>query len=128
MTLSHVFFVALGGAAGAVARYAVMSGTTVLLGHGFPFGTIVVNVVGSFVLGVLIELSALVWTPSPELRAMIVVGVLGSFTTFSTYSLDVVTLWQRGEMGLATGYAITSVVLCILAIWLGMVLARIVLT
>lgn len=124
MTLSHVFYVAAGGAFGAVARYAVVSGFTVLFGHGFPLGTMVVNVVGSFLLGVLIEVSALVWSPSPEIRAMIVVGMLGSFTTFSAFSLDVAALWQRGDVWLSVGYAVTSVVLSVAAIWMGMSLAR----
>lgn len=124
MTLSHVFYVAAGGAFGAVARYAVVSGVTVLFGHGFPLGTMVVNIVGSFLLGVIIEISALIWSPSPEIRAMIVVGVLGSFTTFSAFSLDVTMLWQRGDVWASIGYAVASVVLSIAAILIGMAMAR----
>jgi CrcB protein len=84
----------------------------------------VVNVLGSLAVGVLVELGALVWSPSPELRAMLVVGVLGSFTTFSTFSLDVVELVQRGAALPAMGYIVASVVLCIVGLVFGMSLAR----
>ena len=79
---------------------------------------------GSFVLGIIIELSALVWSPSPELRAMLVVGVLGSFTTFSTFSLDVVTLYQRGDYLACGVYIGASVVLSIVALFAGMTAIR----
>ncbi|MEE8188439.1 MAG: CrcB family protein, partial [Kiloniellales bacterium] len=80
--------VAGGGALGAVARF--------LMAGGFPFATLAVNLLGCFAMGAFIEATALVWSPSPELRAMIVVGLLGGFTTFSTYSMEVVALVERG--------------------------------
>lgn len=123
----NVLYVALGGAIGAVGRYAVVSAVGAL-GHGFPFGTLVVNIVGSAILGGLVELFALYWSPSPELRAMIVVGMLGAFTTFSTFSLDAVTLFSRGEALHAFAYVIASVVLSIGAFWLGMTILRQLLT
>ena len=116
--------VAAGGAVGAVGRYLVVSAVGHIFGTGFPLGTIVVNVVGSFVLGALIEALALVWSPSPELRAMIVVGVLGAFTTFSTFSMDVVLLYERGALGQAALYIGASVVLSIGAFFLGLSLLR----
>lgn len=128
MTASHLMYVALGGALGAVGRYTVMSIIGSKFGHGVPFGTLFVNVLGSFALGVFVELSALVWSPSPELRAMIVVGVLGAFTTFSMFSLDVVTLFTRGDHTNAFIYVISSVVLCIGALWMGMVLTKLIVT
>ncbi len=116
--------VAAGGAVGAVGRYLVISAVGHIFGTGFPLGTIVVNVVGSFVLGALIEALALVWSPSPELRAMVVVGVLGAFTTFSTFSMDVVLLYERGALGQAALYIGASVILSIGAFFLGLSLLR----
>ena len=116
--------VAAGGALGAVGRYLAIAGVGQLFGTGFPLGTIVVNVVGSFVLGLLTELMALVWSPSPELRALIVVGVLGAFTTFSTFSLDVVLLYERGALGQAALYVVASVVLSVAGFFLGLALIR----
>ena len=116
--------VAAGGAVGAVGRYLVVSAVGHIFGTGFPLGTIVVNVVGSFVLGALIEALALVWSPSPELRAMVVVGVLGAFTTFSTFSMDVVLLYERGALGQAALYIGASVILSIGAFCLGLSLLR----
>ncbi|MDP6953598.1 MAG: fluoride efflux transporter CrcB [Alphaproteobacteria bacterium] len=122
--MNTVLAVAAGGAIGAVGRYLVMSGIGHWLGTAFPVGTLVVNVLGSFAMGVLVELGALVWSPSPELRAMLVVGLLGSFTTFSTFSLDVVVLVQRGATLPAMGYIVASVVLCIAGLVLGMSMVR----
>ena len=81
--------VAAGGALGAVGRYLVITQVGHWFGTGFPLGTIVVNVLGSFAMGLLIESAALFWSPSQELRALLAVGVLGAFTTFSTFSMDV---------------------------------------
>lgn len=123
----NVLYIALGGAIGAVGRYAVVSAVGAL-GHGFPYGTLVVNILGSAILGGLVEVFALYWSPSQELRAMIVVGMLGAFTTFSTFSLDVVTLFNRGEAVLAFAYVVASVVLSVGAFWLGMSIMRQILT
>lgn len=122
----NILYIALGGAIGAVGRYAVVNfiGS---FGHGFPFGTLAVNIVGSAVLGAVVEASALAWSPSPEIRAMIVVGMLGAFTTFSTFSLDAVTLMTRGEAALAMVYIAVSVILSIAAFWGGLYLTRVVL-
>jgi CrcB protein len=128
MTASHLLYVALGGALGAIGRYGVVSAIGAAFGHGLPFGTLFVNVIGSFVLGIFVEISALVWSPSPELRAMIVVGVLGAFATFSTFSLDVVTLFTRGDHTQAFVYVISSVVLSIGALWAGMALTKLIIT
>lgn len=90
------------------------------MGSNFPLGTIVVNVLGSFMLGVLVELSALTWSPSPEVRVMLVVGMLGAFTTFSTFSLDVVSLGTRGEWVQLGFYMGLSVALSVVALYMGM--------
>ncbi len=122
--MSMILSIAAGGAIGAVGRYLTMSGVGHLIGHGFPYGTLVVNVIGSFVLGALIEVMALTWSPGPELRAFFVIGVLGAFTTFSTFSLDVVTLIERGEFLSAASYIIASMVLAVAALFIGMIIFR----
>ena len=119
--------VAAGGALGAVGRYLVVVQVGHWLGTGFPYGTIVVNVIGSFLLGVLIELTALVWSPSLELRGFLVLGILGAFTTFSTFSMDTILLSERGLPLQAAVYVGASVVLSILGLFAGMRLCRLVL-
>ncbi len=120
--------VAAGGAIGALARYLLVGGFDLWLGAGFPMGTLAANAVGSFMIGVLIEVTALVWSPSPELRALLVVGVLGSFTTVSTFSLDVLVLFERGAAGQAAVYVLASVTLSLAGIYAGMRLLRLALT
>ncbi len=116
--------VAAGGAVGAAARYVVMSAIGALLGSGFPYATLAVNVAGSFVLGLLVEMMALFWSPGEGLRAFMVVGMLGAFTTFSTFSLDVAVLYGRGALLAAAAYIIASVVLSIVALFLGLAVVR----
>ncbi len=128
VSIPQLLAVMLGGAVGAAGRYLVMLGVGHWFGHGFPFGTMVVNILGSFVLGGFIEISALAWSPSPEMRAMIVVGALGAFTTFSTFSLDVYTLWARGEMLAAFGYVTVSFALGVGALVAGLWCMRMVLS
>ena len=123
-----VVAIAMGGALGAVARHFVAQQMAHLLGSGFPYGTLTVNVVGSFIMGALIEVMALTWSPSLELRAFMTVGTLGAFTTFSTFSLDFVVLFERGALGAALLYALLSVVLSITALFAGLALMRAALT
>ncbi len=115
-----------GGAAGAGARYLVGVGMARLLGPtaGFPWATLTVNVVGSFLMGVFIEALALRYSGSPELRTLIATGVLGGFTTFSAFSLDFVTLVSRKQEMAAGIYLMSSVMLSILALYAGLLLAR----
>lgn len=128
MNYSMVLYVAAGGALGAVGRYGIMNMIGALFGHGFPFGTLAVNILGSLILGAGIEASALAWSPSPEIRAMLLIGFLGAFTTFSAFSLDTVTLITRGETSAAFLYVATSVVVSIGALWAGMAATRYLLT
>ena len=120
--------VALGGALGALARYLVVGRFEYWLGAGFPYGTLTVNVVGAFLLGALIEIMALRWQVSLEMRAFMTVGVLGAFTTFSTFSLEVVLLFERGAILSMTAYLVASVGLAVLALFAGLHLFRAVLT
>ncbi|MBM3560627.1 MAG: fluoride efflux transporter CrcB [Alphaproteobacteria bacterium] len=122
-----VLAIAVGGAFGAVARHFVGQQVTHWLGQGFPWGTLVINVAGSLAMGVLVEAMALSWHVSPEVRALLTVGVLGAFTTFSTFALDAVALQARGEALLAFAYIAGSVVLCVGGLFTGMRVARLVL-
>jgi len=122
-----ILAIALGGAVGAVGRYLAMSAVGHWLGHSFPWGTLAVNVLGSAAMGVLIEASALAWSPSPAVRALVVVGALGAFTTFSTFSLDAVFLIERGRFAAAAAYVAGSVVLCIAGLYAGLLATRAVL-
>jgi fluoride exporter len=117
--------VALGGALGASARY--LTGTTVtrLLGHGFPAGTMVVNVVGSFLMGALVVILAK--KGGQAAAPFLMTGVLGGFTTFSAFSLDAVTLFERGQTTAAIGYILGSVLISIVALMAGLWLTRMVL-
>ncbi len=120
--------VALGGALGAVARYLLVGRFETWLGGGFPYGTLTANILGSFLMGVLIEIMALVWSPSPELRALLTVGVLGSFTTFSGLSIETLLLIGGGAPGLAALYVLASLLLSLIGIFAGMRLFRVVLS
>ena len=112
--------VAAGGALGALLRLWVAQGVQALLGRGFPFGTLVVNVSGSLAMGVFYVLFDI----PPEWRAALVVGFLGAFTTFSTFSMDTLLLVQQGEYARAGMNVVLSVVLCLAGCWLGMAAAR----
>ena len=125
--MKTLLFVALGGAIGASGRYMVGSLVSHLPHGGCPLGTFTVNAVGSFVLGVLAALMAMTWSPSPELRAFLVVGVLGGFTTFSAFSLDVVLLFERGRAALAIGYVAATLVVAVGGLFAGLRLTRILL-
>ena len=122
--MNVILAVAAGGALGAVGRHFVNTAAVHWFGTGFPWGTLAVNVVGSFAMGLIVELSALVWSPGLQLRAFLTVGILGAFTTFSTFSLDVAVLYERGALGLAAGYIVLSVVLSVVALFGALALVR----
>ena len=122
--MARFLWICLGGAIGTGARYLLSGWLLRVAGPGFPYGTLAVNVAGSLIMGVLIELSALVWSPSPELRALLTVGVLGGYTTFSTFSLDVAFLMQRGDTAAAAIYVVVSVLLSVGALFAGLHIIR----
>jgi CrcB protein len=122
--LSLWLAVAGGGAMGATMRYAVGRVTARLVGTGFPWATLFVNVVGSFAMGLLIVWLMSRQQSSEALRAFLAVGVLGAFTTFSTFSLDVVTLFERKAYAAAGGYLAASVAFSIGGLVLGLVVGR----
>ncbi len=123
-----IIFIAAGGAIGAVLRHAVGVQLLRWLGAGFPFSALAVNVVGSFAMGVLLEIMALRLNVSPETRAFLTVGILGAFTTFSTFSLDVFVLYERGAIVSMVLYVAASVVLSVLGLVAGLQLFRAILT
>jgi CrcB protein len=116
--------IAIGGAAGSVLRYGVSQGIHALVGRGFPWGTLVVNSLGSLLVGFifvyLVERSAV----SEVLRAALFIGLLGGFTTFSTFSLETLVLIEEASYLKAVINIFISVVLCLGGAWLGMTLAR----
>ncbi|MCY3996476.1 MAG: fluoride efflux transporter CrcB [Rhodobacter sp.] len=114
--------VALGGALGAVGRYLVSVTALRLGGGGFPWGTLTVNVTGSFLMGVLVV--ALGQLNGMKLSPFLITGVLGGFTTFSAFSLDAMTLYERGQAGLAAAYVLASVSLSLVGIVSGLAAAR----
>jgi CrcB protein len=118
--------VAIGSALGGMARFALTLGLPPLVGASFPWATLLINILGSFVIGWFGTLSAPGgrYAGFYDTRAFVMVGVCGGFTTFSSFSLQTFELLQRGETLRASGYIIGSVLLCLLGVWLGIVLAR----
>jgi len=122
-------YIACGGAVGSVARFALSNAVTRAAGLQafFPYGTLAINVLGGLLMGLWIGIMAtLLPERARELHWLIATGILGGFTTFSTFSLDLVTLMQRGLMGQAALYAVGSVVASVVALFIGMWLTRLV--
>lgn len=122
--MQTILAIAAGGATGAVMRHGLNSSLMHLLGTGFPYGIFAANVIGSFLMGVLVSVFAHFWEPSQAVKAFLTVGFLGAFTTFSAFSLDAVILMERGTYGAAAFYVAGSVVLAIGGLFAGMILVR----
>lgn len=121
----QVLLVGFGGAVGAVGRYGVSVAVGRLWETAFPLGTMIVNIVGSLAMGLLVGLLARLLPPhQQEIRLFVAVGVLGGFTTFSSFSLDAITLIERGEWNQALLYAVLSVVVSIPALYVGLLITR----
>ena len=116
--------IALGGAIGSLLRYFVASAIQSPANSGFPIGIFIVNITGGLLMGIIVELSALKLNLTPEVRAFLTVGILGGYTTFSTFSLDSVLLLQRGAYASAALYIGGSVLLSIAALFAGLYLVR----
>jgi fluoride exporter len=119
------FWLGLGGALGTMARYAVNGVISERFGQTFPFGTLVINITGSLLIGFFAELTAPEgrWLVSPTFRTFFMVGICGGYTTFSSFSLQTLSLAQDGEWLYAGMNILLSVALCLVAVWLGHVLA-----
>lgn len=122
--MQHILYIAIGGAVGSVLRYLVSIGIHTLLGRSFPYGTLTVNVVGSFAMGILYIILIERLSDSVELRAVILIGLLGAFTTFSTFSIETFNLLESGEHLKAVLNVLLSVVICLLATWAGILIGR----
>ncbi len=120
----HLLIVAAGGAIGAASRHLFGLAALRLVGPTFPWGTLGVNIVGSFLMGVLIEFLARRTGISPEVRLFVATGILGGFTTFSAFSLDVAVLWERGAHAAAAGYVAASIAGAIAALFAGLMIVR----
>lgn len=120
----RIAFIAAGGATGAVLRYWVSTGIYAVLGRGFPYGTLAVNIIGSLLMGLLYVFLFERMDVSIEWRAGLIIGLLGAFTTFSTFSIETLNLIEVGEQVKAGMNILLSVTLCVLGCWLGMIVGR----
>ena len=116
--------VALGGALGAMSRFFVYNAFTHATRSTYPWATFTVNVAGSFLIGIAFILITERLEMGPYWRSIVTVGFLGAFTTFSTFSMDVIGLLEQGQVSNAIIYVLSSVVVCIIAAWLGLSLAK----
>ncbi len=122
--MKTILLIALGGAIGSVARFLVGRFALTMWGADFPWGTFVVNVAGSLVIGIMAGLLAHFTNWSQDVRHFAIVGILGGFTTFSAFALDAFTLYERGAYAPALAYVLASVCVSILALAGGMFLVR----
>ena len=123
--MNMILLVAFGGAVGSIARYLMASRLQTATGWNFPIGTVLVNILGCFLIGILYVLLVARPDPKHELRALLIVGVMGGFTTFSSFSLETVTMAMNGYYGGATLNVVVSVAACLVGTVLGIALARI---
>ena len=120
----NIISIAIGGAVGSLCRHGMSNGIYILLGKGFPYGTLAVNILGSIIMGSVYVLMVERAVISEELRAGITIGLLGAFTTFSTFSIETLNLIESGEIVKAGLNVFLSVVLCISACWIGLIVTR----
>lgn len=121
MTYVYVF---IGGGLGAIARHGVGVGAMRLFGPGFPWGTFVVNVLGSFAMGLLVGALTLRDPSGQTAKLFAATGFLGGFTTFSAFSLDLATMLERGQIALLLAYAVGSVSVSLVAVFAGLAVLR----
>ncbi len=124
LSLPQILVIMLGGSLGALMRFIVSNSVTAKLGSNFPYGTLTVNVLGSFVMGFLAMFLVERMGLDPLLRLGIFVGFLGAFTTFSTFSMETLDLFEQGESLRALMNMFVSVVLSVLAVWLGVLAGK----
>lgn len=122
--MSQALAIALGGALGALLRFWVSNGVHALMGRGFPYGTLAVNLIGSLLMGFLYVMLLERTTLGPEIRAGLLIGLLGAFTTFSTFSIETLNLIEQAQLARAGLNAALSVAGCLAAAWIGLTLGR----
>ena len=122
--VENLILIAVGGACGALMRFWISSGVAALFGKGFTLGTLIVNVVGSLLIGMLYVLLTERVVAGAGMRALLVVGFLGALTTFSTFSIETLQLIESGEPVKALANVGANVVLCLGACWLGLISVR----
>jgi CrcB protein len=122
--MTHVLAIAVGGAVGSVLRFWMSNGVHAIAGRGFPFGTLSVNVLGCLMMGFLFVLFVDRFSSDTVWRAGILIGVLGGFTTFSSFSIETFNLIEEGALLKAGLNMMLSLTLCVAATWLGAILAR----
>ena len=122
--MTQLIYIAIGGAIGAVLRFTLSNSVYALLGRGFPWGTLVVNVFGSLLMGLLYVFFVERMSVSVEIRSLILIGLLGAFTTFSTFSIETLNLIESGDLIPAGINMFVSVFCCVAACWLGLMLGR----
>src|SRR5690554_1702055 len=119
--MKQLLLVGLGGALGSMLRFGMSTGLHALLGRAFPWGTLFVNVTGSFAIGLLYVLLIERVALGPEWRALLMVGLLGGYTTFSSFSIESLNLIESGDLLRAAVNVLASVVLCLAAVWTGVI-------
>jgi len=124
MQLGVLLAIAIGGGLGSLARHYLSTGVYSVTGSTFPYGILAVNVLGGLIMGIVVELGALKLSYSLEMRAFLTTGILGGFTTFSTFSLDTALLIERGDWLGAAIYMVASVLLSVAALFGGLWLVR----
>ncbi|OGO57703.1 MAG: hypothetical protein A2Z32_06565 [Chloroflexi bacterium RBG_16_69_14] len=122
--LTPYLAISVGGALGANARYLVAAWATTQWGAQFPVATLLINVSGSFVIGLYLTLATERFTGHPAVRLLVATGFLGAYTTFSTFSVEALRLIETGDAAAAISYMVASVVMCILAAAIGMFVAH----
>lgn len=123
--MQNFVLVGLGGAIGAMARYGAGLGIARVWSQPFPLATLLINIVGSVLMGMFVGgMAKLIPSWSETARLFVAVGVLGGFTTFSSFSLDTIVLFERGEVVLAGVYVLLSVVVCLIGLYLGLLVTR----
>lgn len=120
-----ILLIALFGAAGCLLRYGLSGFVYRLSGTFFPYGTLAVNVVGSFFVGAVMQAGSSLTIISSEVRTAIAIGLLGGFTTFSTFSYETLRLFEEGSYGIAGLNVLSNVAVCLLAVYAGMVTIRV---
>ena len=126
MTAVKIMAVATGGALGASLRYLVAAATHDVFGHGFPYGTLMVNIVGSAIIGYLVVLIPETDTGLPIARLLLITGLLGGFTTYSAFSIETLEMMQDGHLTKAGLNILTTMFACLFSVWAGYLLARLV--